>query len=70
MKKLDTKKVAREAKKMTRNEIMVKATAGKLTWTQAADVLGITPRHMRRLRAEYQEYGIDAFDTLERFNRF
>ena len=46
---------------MTRHGIVLKATAGKLTWTQAAEVLGITPRHMRRLRAEYREYGIDAF---------
>ena len=46
---------------MTRYEIVLKATAGKLTWTQAADVLGITPRHMRRLRTEYREHGIEAF---------
>jgi len=47
---------------MTRNEIMMRATAGKLTWTQAADVLGITPRHMRRLRADYQEHGIHSLE--------
>ena len=47
---------------MTRIEIMMRATAGKLTWTQAADVLGITPRHMRRLRADYQEHGIHALE--------
>lgn len=58
MEKLDARRIAREAKKMTRNEIMMRATARKLTWTQAADVLGITPRHMRRLRSEYQEHGI------------
>jgi hypothetical protein len=62
MKKPDVQRIAREAKKMTRNEIMMRATAGKLTWTQAADVLGITPRHMRRLRADYQEHGIHALE--------
>lgn len=46
---------------MTRYDIVVRATAGKLTWTQAAEVLGITPRHMRRLREEFREHGIDAF---------
>jgi transposase len=55
------KRIARKAKQMTRYEIVLKTTAGKLTWLQAAEVLGITPRHMRRLRAEYQEHGIDAF---------
>ena len=64
MKKLNKKEiqVARKAKQMTRYEILMKATANKLTWTQAAEVLGISPRHMRRLRAEYQEYGISALE--------
>jgi transposase len=61
MEKLIERRIAREAKKMTRYEIVLKATAGKLTWTQAAEVLGITPRHMRRLRTEYREHGIVAF---------
>lgn len=60
--KLDEKRVAREAKRMTRIEIMMQATAGRLTWLQAADILGITPRHMRRLRSEYQEHGISALE--------
>jgi transposase len=64
MKKLNKKElqIAKEVKKMTRYEILMRATASKLTWTQAAEVLGISPRHMRRLRAEYQEYGIDALE--------
>jgi len=61
METTDERRIAREAKKMTRYEIVLKATAGRLTWTQAADVLGITPRHLRRLRVEYQDCGIDAF---------
>ena len=47
---------------MTRYEILMKATANKLTWIHAAEILGISPRHMRRLRVEYQEYGITALD--------
>jgi len=46
---------------MTRYEIVIKATARRLTWAQAAEILGISPRHMRRLRAQYQEHGVDAF---------
>jgi transposase len=61
MEKPIEKRIARKAKQMTRYEIVLKTTAGKLTWLQAAEILGITPRHMRRLRAEYRDHGIDAF---------
>ncbi len=43
------KKVAREAKAMTRREVIVKALAKKITWQQAADICGMTTRNMRRL---------------------
>lgn len=42
---------------MTRKEILLKAIEGRLTWLQAADILGLTTRHIRRLRAEYEEHG-------------
>lgn len=51
--------VAREAKAMTRKDVMVRAIEGKLTWLQAADILGVTPRHMRRLRTIYERTGYD-----------
>ena len=54
------RRIAREAKAMTRKEIIIRAIAGKITWRQAADIIGITPRHMRRIRAGYQKWGIDA----------
>lgn len=60
MEKRDAQMVAREAKAMTRYEILMKATVGKLTWSQAADVLGVSPRHMRRIRADYQDHGVHA----------
>lgn len=44
---------------MTRKEVMVRAIAGRLTWIAAADILGVTPRHMRRLRRLYDESGYD-----------
>lgn len=49
--------VAREIKAMTRKEVIVKAMAGRLTWIAAADILGVSARHMRRLRERYERYG-------------
>ena len=44
---------------MTRQEVIQKAMEKKITWQQAADICGITARHMSRLREQYQELGID-----------
>lgn len=49
--------VARETKAMTRKEVIVKAMAGRLTWIAAADILGVSARHMRRLRDRYERHG-------------
>ncbi len=40
-------------------EVMLRAMAKKITWWQAAEILGITERHMRRLRERYEEQGYD-----------
>ena len=42
---------------MTREEILRKAFEGKLTWQQAADICGMTPRHLRRVREHYLALG-------------
>lgn len=42
--------MAREVKAMTRREIMTKAINGQLSWLAAADIIGVTARHMRRIR--------------------
>lgn len=34
-------------------EVILKAKAGELKWYQAADILGISDRHLRRLRARF-----------------
>jgi len=44
---------------MTRNEVMMRAIAGKLTWIQAADICGITARQMRRMKRRYEVHGYD-----------
>lgn len=45
---------------MTKKEVMLKAIEGRITWIQAADILGITARHMRRIKTRYEEFGFDA----------
>jgi transposase len=52
--------VAREARAMTKKDVMLKAIEGRITWIQAADILGISARHMRRIKTRYEEFGFDA----------
>src|SRR2546430_7537760 len=40
-------------------EVIVRALAGTLTWVQAADILGRSPRSIRRLRWKLEHYGYD-----------
>src|ERR1700726_5152295 len=38
-------------------EVMLQAMAKKITWFQAAEIIGISDRHMRRWRERYEEFG-------------
>jgi len=38
-------------------DVMLQAMAKKITWWQAAEILGISDRHMRRCRERYEEEG-------------
>ena len=40
-------------------EVIVRALSGQLTWLQAADILGRSPRSIRRLRLRFECYGHD-----------
>src|SRR6266536_2766229 len=40
-------------------EVIVRALAGKLTWLQAAEILGRSPRSIRRLRWKLEQHGYD-----------
>jgi transposase len=51
------RQIAREAKAMTRRDVIVKAIEGKLTWIQAAEILVISDRQMRRLKERYERQG-------------
>jgi transposase len=54
------RRVQREVRAVTRREIITKAIAGQLSWAEAATVLGITARHMRRIRRGYERWGMSA----------
>ena len=48
-------------------EVILRALSGQLTWPQAADILGRSPRSIRRLRGRYERYGYDGlFDRRRR----
>jgi hypothetical protein len=51
------RRVAREARVMTKQQVMLKAINGEITWIQAADILGVTARHMRRMRNAVKHEG-------------
>jgi transposase len=40
-------------------DVILQALAGKLTWIQAADILGRSARSIRRLRLKFERYGVD-----------
>jgi transposase len=44
-------------------EVILRAVSGKILWCQAAEIIGISDRSMRRWRRRYEEYGYtDLFD--------
>jgi transposase len=57
-------RLAREAKAMTRREVIVKALAGVITWAVAASVIGVSERHMRRMKERYEQFGVDGLQDL------
>ncbi|MGH9340033.1 MAG: helix-turn-helix domain-containing protein, partial [Acidobacteriota bacterium] len=40
-------------------EVILRALAKKITWIQAAEIIGISPRSMRRWKRRYEEHGYD-----------
>ena len=40
-------------------EVILRAMARKITWWQAAEIIGISDRSLRRWKARYDEYGYD-----------
>jgi hypothetical protein len=48
-----------EVRYMKRSEVILKAIDGKITWIQAAQILGISDRQMRRLKTLYLKNGFE-----------
>ena len=44
-------------------EVILRAVSGQILWSQAAEIIGVSDRSMRRWRRRYEEYGYtDLFD--------
>src|SRR5437879_9677793 len=44
---------------MKAHDVMLRAMAGELSWLQAADLMGVSPRSMRRWRERMERGGAD-----------
>jgi hypothetical protein len=40
-------------------EVILQAVAQKIFWWQAAEIIGISDRQMRRWKSRYEQYGYD-----------
>ena len=49
--------IAETERMMKIQEVVLKAMSGKLKWWEAAEIIGITDRTMRRWRERYEEHG-------------
>ena len=54
------RRVWREARAMTRREVITKAITKQLSWVQAAEIMRISARHARRLRRKVERCGMSA----------
>ena len=50
---------------MKAHEVIMRALNGQLTWIQAAEILGRSPRSIRRLRWLLQHRGYDGLRDVE-----
>src|SRR5271163_3262873 len=57
MRSMETYPRAAMERAMKVQDVMLQAMAKKITWWQAAEILGISDRHMRRWRERYVEEG-------------
>src|SRR5579864_1727931 len=59
MASMDSYSKAAMERTMKIQEVLLRAMARKITWFQAAEILGFSDRHVRRMRERYQEFGYD-----------
>jgi transposase len=58
---------AREVERMMKlHEVILKAMAKKIGWLPAAEIIGVTPRTMRRWRERLEQHGYDGLKDRRR----
>lgn len=51
---------------MTRAQVVLKAIQGEITWIQAAQIVGVSDRQMRRIKTRYERQGFDGIRDYRR----
>src|ERR1035438_3102509 len=59
MPSMDSYSKAAVERAMKVQEVILRALAKKITWWQAAEIIGISDRQMRRWHERYEEFGYD-----------
>jgi hypothetical protein len=57
---MDSYSKAAVERAMKIQEVLLRAMARKITWWQAAEILGFSDRHLRRIRERYEEFGYES----------
>ena len=55
---------------MKLQDVILRAIAKKITWLDAAEIAGLSPRTVNRIRQRYQEAGYDGLYDQQRRKRF
>jgi Homeodomain-like domain len=57
---MDSYSKAAMERAMKIQEVVLRAIAKKITWWQAAEILGFSDRHLRRIRERYEQFGYES----------
>jgi len=60
MQSMDSYSKAAMERAMKVQEVILRAMAKKITWWQAAEILGTSDRHLRRIRERYERFGYES----------
>ena len=69
MRSMDAYPKAAMERAMKVQDVMLQAMAKKINWWQAAEILGISDRHMRRWRERYEAEGYKGLFDRRRASR-
>lgn len=54
-------------REMKIQEVILRAIGKRINWWQAAEIIGISDRQMRRWRSRYEQYGYDGLFDRRRW---